>query len=376
MIQPPASCDLESCNVYDNILTEETAGLLKVYQNGIGIWMDIFDHTHTYQNEIVRCALSSPLLMYSICAMSAKQISLTQNKFLWEPIASRFYGESLSLLITGLTDPSTERGLLLAATILLGSYELLAEPGTNYQRHIYGASTVIQSFKTGEREMRLEQASIWVYARQDVALALLNERPTLTPPDKWPPLPKHADFVDERFGNEILQLLAKVIQIKFAQRSCVSPNTKHEDLQQLLWEIESLWGNLPSHFRGTRIKTVVDDPEGLSTLWFCDPAAGAACLYYHMSKILILECLLEGAGEVEYTASIHSHAREITSICLFSDLPDGAMVVAVNPVFYAAKHIPSLALKTRLWGVLDKIETRLGFYTRDRQTQLQRELQK
>lgn len=61
---------------------------------------------------------------------------------------------------------------------------------------------------------------------------------------------------------------------------------------------------------------------------------GAACLYYHMSKILILECLVEEAGKVEHTASIHFHAREITSICLLSDLPDSAMVVAVNPVFY------------------------------------------
>lgn len=274
MLQSPASHKLESCNVYDEILTEETAGLLKVYQNGIGVWMDIFDHTRTYQNELVRCSLSSPLLMHSICAMSAKQMSLTQNKFLWEPVASRFYGESLGLLIKELTDPSTDRELLLAVTILLGSYELLAEPGTNYQKHIYGASTVIQSFKTGERESRLEQASFWVYARQDVALALVNERPTLTPPDKWPPPPKYADSIDETFGYKILQLLAKVIQIKFAQRGCASPNTKHEELQQLLSDIESLWGNLPSHVRGTRIKTVFDDGEGLPTIWFCDPTAG------------------------------------------------------------------------------------------------------
>lgn len=273
-IQSPASSELESRNVYDDILTEEIAGLLKVYQNGIGTWMDIFDHTRTYQNEVVRCSLSSPLLMYAICAMSAKQMSLTQNKILWEPVASRFYGESLGLLIKELTDPSIDRGILLAATILLGSYELLAEPGTDYQKHIYGASTLIQSFKTGEKEFRLQQSSFWIYARQDVALALVNERPTLTPPDNWPPLPKYADSIDEIFGNKILRLLAKVIQIKFAERGFVSSNTKIKDLQQLLSGIESLWVNVPFHVHGTRVKTVCDDYEGLSNILFCDPAAG------------------------------------------------------------------------------------------------------
>lgn len=274
IIQSPASLQLESSITCDDILTEETAALLKIYHNGIGTWMDIFDHTRTYQSEIVRCSLSSPLLMHAICAMSAKQMSLTENKFLWEPVASRFYGESLGLLIKELTNPGTDRGLLLAATILLGSYELLAEPGTDYQKHIYGACTVIQSFKPGEKELRLEQASFWVYARQDVALALVNERPTLTPPDEWPPIPQHANSIDTKFGHNILQLLGRVIQIKFAQGDRASSNTKYQDLEVLSSEIESLWKNLPLHVRGTRVKNDFVDCEGLSTIWFCDPAAG------------------------------------------------------------------------------------------------------
>ena len=65
---------------------------------------------------------------------------------------------------------------------------------------------------------------------------------------------------------------------------------------------------------------------------------GAACLYYHMSKILILECLLERFDDINDTETIQFHAREIASISLLSDLPDSAMVVAVNPVFYGASH--------------------------------------
>lgn len=57
-----------------------------------------------------------------------------------------------------------------------------------------------------------------------------------------------------------------------------------------------------------------------------------------MAKILILEYLLEGASDERLTTSIQFHAHEIASISLLSDLPDGAMVVTVNPVYYVANH--------------------------------------
>lgn len=43
--------------------------------------------------------------------------------------------------------------------------------------------------------------------------------------------------------------------------------------------------------------------------------------------------------------SIGHHARAIASICLFSDLADGALVVAVNPIFYGKYPWPSFIIK-------------------------------
>lgn len=61
-----------------------------------------------------------------------------------------------------------------------------------------------------------------------------------------------------------------------------------------------------------------------------------------MAKILAYECLLERLCEGsplteradELLRSIGPHARSIASISLSSDLTDGALVVAVNPIFY------------------------------------------
>ncbi|PLB50810.1 hypothetical protein P170DRAFT_474364 [Aspergillus steynii IBT 23096] len=366
-----------------SILTEETGALLRLYQNGIGAWMDIFDCSHTYQNEVVMYSLSSPLLMHAVCALSARQMSLIDNKFLWEPVSSRFYGESLSLLIKELTEQSTDSELVLAGTILLGSYELLTQPGIDYQRHLYGAHTLILSRNIGEEGTPFEQASFWIYARQDVALALVNERPTLTPPAKWPAIPANAVPVEDWFGKKILWLLARVIEAKFTVKIEHWSSVELRDFEGLVSDIDLLWTSLPSHVRGIHMKHALFEDERLFRVWFHVPAASALCLYYHMAKILAYECLLEKSsagspptGQTDVMGSIRHHARAIASICLSSDLADSALVVAVNPIFYSAKYLSSLALKTRLWGVLDHIETRMGFYTRDRQTQLQLGLSK
>ena len=258
---------------------------------------------------------------------------------------------------------------MLAATILLGSYELLAKPGVDYQKHLFGARTLIQSFNVGSKGSRFEQASFRIYARQDVALALVNERPTLTSPEQWPPLPKHASSVEERLGNTILWLLAKIIELKFSEREDNSLGGRLDALHQLLSEIDLLWSKVPYYVRGVHMREFVDENEKLPRVWFCDPAAGnschecfvllvahltktgAACLDYHMAKILALECVLDhetrctssSPQQNDYLLSIRQHAREISSICLSAELSDGAMVVAVNPAFYGiTSNNPSL----------------------------------
>ncbi|GKZ37785.1 hypothetical protein AbraIFM66950_009543 [Aspergillus brasiliensis] len=340
--QHSTSPRLPSIVASDDILTEETGGLLRVYQKGIGTWMDIFDRSHTYENEVVRYSLSSPLLMHAVCALAAKQMSLIQNKFLWEPVSSRFYGQSLNLLIKELTKQSADRQILLAVTILLGSYELLAQPGIDYQRHLYGAHTLITTHNIGEEGNAFEKASFWIYARQDVALALVNERPTLTPPDKWPAPPANATPVEDCFGNKILWLLAKVIEARFAATSEQWSLAERQDFESLVLEIDTCWADLPPHVRGIPMKHAVCEDEGLPSVWFCVPSASAASLYYHMAKILAYECLLEklrvslpiATQTDEFMGLIRSHSRAIASICLSADLADGALVVAVNPVFY------------------------------------------
>ncbi|KAL3482301.1 hypothetical protein BJX99DRAFT_62 [Aspergillus californicus] len=100
-------------------VTEEIVKLLAIYQNGIGTWQDVPDHSQIYQPQILRSAMSSPLLTHLICALSDKQRSLIGDEFIWEPVAARQYRESLGLLIVELNNSETSREIVISATIAL-----------------------------------------------------------------------------------------------------------------------------------------------------------------------------------------------------------------------------------------------------------------
>lgn len=210
-------------------ITEEIRRLLEIYQTGIGTWMDILDHSCIYQRQVLRYALSSSLLLHAICALSAKQMSLIGDSFLWEPASTRYYAKSLGLLIEELKKQQSSREVVIAATILLCSYELLACPGADYQKHQYGARSLFQTHNIASTGTKLEKASFWIYARQDVSMALVHECATLISPQEWPTISEYEGLEEDVLGNQILWILAKLVQFKFSDEGNASHDW-HADL--------------------------------------------------------------------------------------------------------------------------------------------------
>ena len=86
--------------------------------------MDLFDHGMSYQRDVMRRVFSSQLILNSVCAFTAKQLSRLKSGQVWEPVAARYYGESLRDLIHLLADPTACQDDALTATIMLSSYEI------------------------------------------------------------------------------------------------------------------------------------------------------------------------------------------------------------------------------------------------------------
>ncbi|RAK95350.1 Zn(II)2Cys6 transcription factor [Aspergillus ibericus CBS 121593] len=382
---PASTCDVfnsiavvspnqpESASQLLPALDAEKVSLIQAYQNGIAEWMDLFDDESHFRRAVVKRAVDSPLLMNAICALIARQVGIADREEVWRATAARYYGESLQQLITALELPASCPEDNLAATILLSSYELLALPGLDHQRHVSGALTLIRTHACRASSNGIMGAAFWVYARQDVAMALVHECPTMLPPEEWGVSWAEQERKEDKLGNKMVWLLARTIAHTFRKEVVLSVRSLSDNRAYLRRELDAWLESLPDSFHG--IPYEYPTPEGFSRLWFAVPSTAAAMCMYHLAHLLMF---MEGCNsllstEDESQSKVLDHAQSIAAIAL-SPIPDAALVQAVQPLYYAAKHIDSVAKKAKIWALLDRIENQLGFHTGDRIKQLQEQV--
>ena len=78
-------------------------------------------------------------------------------------------------------------------------------------------------------------ASFWVYARQDIAMALVHECPTMLPPEEWYVSYAEQETADDRLGNQIIWCLARVIAFTFGLAGILLP-AKVPGIQLIIYE--------------------------------------------------------------------------------------------------------------------------------------------
>ncbi|KAM6530249.1 hypothetical protein FALCPG4_008373 [Fusarium falciforme] len=199
-------------------------------------------------------------------------MSLTKDKDLWEPISMLHYGQSLRLLSEDLWAEGTNRDIILSATILLCSHNLLAFPDADYQRLLYGGRILIEADFNAIDANDLSRASFWIYVRHDVSLALDNERPTLIPPNEWPAVPSPQETQEDALAKRMLWLLARVIEVRFDGRSDGNSKELENRILDLTSEITGWEMSIPGHANGVEVED--DLADDLKRTWFFVPSAG------------------------------------------------------------------------------------------------------
>lgn len=309
-------------------LDPESMKLLQVYQKGIASWLDLFDDSLSYQREVPQRALVSPLIRESICALSAKQLELINECHAWTAIAAQRYGESLRLLIKACREPDADEQDILTATILLSSVELLASPGSDHKRHLSGASAIIRCRKINATCTGLDRAAFWIYARQDLAVALMNECSTSLSPTDWAVSWSESKAIEHGMGNHILWLCSCVVNFIFGSQS---DSREQDNLQQeLSTAVDEWFERVPWTLQGVACGKT--DQFGFMELWFPLPVAAAAMATYHQIRILLLT-KSEESDKLSFPNEIQYHAMQIGSIGT-SNIADGSLVQIVHPLFY------------------------------------------
>ncbi|KAH6643361.1 C6 zinc finger domain protein [Truncatella angustata] len=280
-------------------LTAEIAHLLAVYQTGVATWMDIFDHTCAYQREVPRRCLNSELLMRSICAFTAKHLSLLPSGLIWASAASGYYGDSLRLLIRHFNsdDPPDDA---LTATVLLSSYEMIAAQGREHQRHFYGAMVLITTRGINALSQGMDRANFWVYIRHEITVALVNETPLQINPREWNASWYEGMVEEDALGNHLLYLVGRAIDVAYSRALPASTSSERHAIQA---EAARWFNALPTSYPGVRYGE--PDVHGFNKTYFAIPAA----------------------DQVQY------HAMEIANIAL-SDIPQSVRSFSAQPLFF------------------------------------------
>ncbi|KAL4914303.1 hypothetical protein BDW62DRAFT_213532 [Aspergillus aurantiobrunneus] len=311
---------------------------LRVYEKGIATWMDVFDSDLTYQRHLLYLAPSSPLLLNTICALSARQLSLIVSPITWKPVAEHYYGQAVHLLAHLLSGYPTNMELAIIGTILLASYELLVFPGLDYQRHFKGACTIINSLHAHKSASRLVRVSFWIYARHETETA------------------------EDSFCNHVLRLTGEIVCIVFGKPSGSGGKRRKRALSALHDELGDWFRLCPDRWKGTRY-----EEDGNARYWFPRPTFGTFSITYvccccGMNVTRVQEGSENGNKVMD---QVDAHAKQMILIAL-SNLPDSAVVVVVQPLCYAVKHVRDNTLKENAILLLDDIETRTGFHTKSK----------
>ncbi|KAK3945112.1 hypothetical protein QBC46DRAFT_360656 [Diplogelasinospora grovesii] len=268
----PASSPLAAAKPIPLPLNVEAAYLLSVYTTGVATWMDVFDHSRSYQLEVPRRCLTSALLRRCVCAFTAKQLSLLPSGEIWSVPAVRYYGSALRLLIQHLdSNPGSSQGDALTANMLLSSYEMLDAHGHEHQRHLHGALTLVRMQGINAQCQGMDRANFWIYVRHDITIALEKETALQLSPKDWNVEWRHgeAEADEDVLANQLMWLVARAIDFVYAPDPPSSPNSVLQDIQS---EAAAWLDNLPVSFLG--VKYSDSDDLGLVKTYFAVPTAG------------------------------------------------------------------------------------------------------
>lgn len=228
--------------------------------------MDAFDLDNTYQLDVSRRVLQSELLLQSLCAFSARQLSLKAGGSYWIEKAPELYVKALQLLIAAL-DADHDHEEVLAASIFLNSYEVIGPGGEDHERHYRGAASILKLYNISASSKGLDRASFWIFVRHDIWIALTEERQMEICPLQWNVRRPHKNAREDHKANYVLWLVARAINLLYLP-SC------NDVPQQVVEELDLWYRNLGRTFKGIEVRA----SNGRQQYYFTVPAASQCAL--------------------------------------------------------------------------------------------------
>jgi hypothetical protein len=235
------------------------------------------DPANHFATSVPLTSATCPMLLNAILALSARHLSISNS--IDRVVALQYHQACLAEYIPAVGQSNDSA--LLAATVLLRTFEELDQDGRDDENYLLGGSRLFSTPNLA-LEGGLRQACFWIYLRtpptspsecfphadngkgQDIYIAFVTRRPVRTDLDHHP---HHLIGDDDwTFANRITLLTAQVLRFSF------SGIRSGEEWARLKAEVDAWWHNRPYGFRG--IWSVDRDPSQerwWPEVWVCPP---------------------------------------------------------------------------------------------------------
>ncbi|KAG8673348.1 hypothetical protein FPOAC2_06791 [Fusarium poae] len=317
---------------------QNIARLFHSYTSDISKWYDLSDSAFSFGQIVPTIALDEPLLFSAIIALAAMQTSKTSSPS-FRKVAELYHHQCVRLLITlNEGDQLISRGIALAATCLLRSYEIL-DGDVDPNMHLRGAYSMasLHDVLSGNLRAGLLGAGFWNYLREDITFSLFEKCPLKMNLDSTPLITQHES--DQDYLNSITLILGKTINMTYGQ------DTDNMHWKHLTESLRSWRRACPDHTRPFSREVITS--HLFPAAWFLQPYH-AAILHYHLVTMTFV-CLrgqleaLEDLDTLNIEAGskeqiLENFAREICGIAFTAKVPS-VLVNAFGPIAFCARFI-------------------------------------
>ncbi|KAI0506568.1 hypothetical protein F5B22DRAFT_441090 [Xylaria bambusicola] len=329
--------------------SSELASYFRGYINNVAPWYDLSDSSCSFSNEVPLIALDECLLFYAVIALSAMYVSQTTAPSA-RTIAEMYHTKCIRRLIDlGPEDVLIGKGVALAATCLLRSYEILFEKH-DPNRHLKGAFSLASQLRdfVGHPFGDLLHSGFWNYLREDITFSLFGNCPLKMGLDHT--LRLHNVSSDQDRLNTVTLVLGRIINAMIGSSAEEASNR----WELMLSYIKDWLSDLPPHFQPFS-RASIPSLSRLPTVHMLK-ACHAASRHYCLVSIAVLAIHAQTASRVDDLASLASRTGLITTtvtekedlleqigleVCgiAFTSNEPSVLVNAFGPISYCAKHI-------------------------------------
>ncbi|KAI0445542.1 hypothetical protein F4803DRAFT_134969 [Xylaria telfairii] len=344
------SLDETPCKALES---SELTSYFRRYISNVAPWYDLSDSRCSFSSEVPIIALDEPLLFCAVMALSAMYVSQTTAPSA-RITAETYHTRCIRRLID--LDPEDvliKKGVALASTCLLRSYEILAE-GHDPNRHLKGAFSLASQLRdfidhpTGG----LLHSGFWNYLREDITFSLFGNCPLKINLDPVPKLRNVSS--DQDYLNAVSLVLGRIIN---AVIGTTAEQIKGRWVTTLSY-VEDWLSTLPTHFKPFS-RAALPSLSGLPTVHMLK-ACHAASRHYCLVSLALLAINAQTAMEIKRLVSLalstglivgkiiakddllEHIGLEICGIAFASNEPS-VLVNAFGPISYCAKYIRTKA---------------------------------